>query len=330
MSVLCKFSSKLVAFFGISASLLFLSTFTQAAQASETFSVDSNSGGMALNTNNQFRRIDGQPRMSLWQRNDNDTDQQFERLVIKGQPGVVQLMHRSTGKCINAHYPSNGSEFNVFPCNKKGDDIDQKFIITSLGSGYNEIKRAGTNLCIDSPTRANYGRVHLWTCDRNNANQRWKSSQTTALISLPDLQRLLFGSAPNVVTSSYGYTNCNIWRRFYTGCVHPALDIASPWRNPPIYSPVSGEVVRINAVSGTVGVYNAKANVTFFFHHMDTVSVRLNSLINTGTQVGTQGRRGYVTGPHLHFEARPGKTTSMANAMSQTINPVDGVNRANQ
>ncbi len=141
------------------------------AQAWETFSVN---GGMALNTNNNFRRIDGQPRMTIWRHNKNDGDQQFERIA---QPdGSFLLRHRSTNKCLNAHRLSNGAEMNVWNCN--GNDPDQKFRLTHLGNAVWQIKRNGTNLCVDSPTRSNGGVVYLWECNTSNANQRWQSSLT--------------------------------------------------------------------------------------------------------------------------------------------------------
>lgn len=144
----------------------------QAAQAWETFQVN---GGYALNTNNSFRLIEGNPRMSIYQQNVNDPDQQFERL--SGNSGTL-LRHRSTGKCLNAHYVSSSAEINVWPCN--ASDPDQQWILQSLPSGEFLIKRNGTNFCVDSPTRTNGGRVHLIGCDPNNANQRWKSSANAA------------------------------------------------------------------------------------------------------------------------------------------------------
>lgn len=141
-------------------------------QAAETFSVDN----VALNTNWNFRRFDGQPRMSIWSRNDNDSDQQFDRLT--GNLGGTLLKHRSTNNCLNAHYLWNGAEINVWPCN--GSDPDQNWNLINVSDGRMLIQRRGTNLCVDTPTRDNGGKVHLWDCDSNNGNQRWRSSAYTA------------------------------------------------------------------------------------------------------------------------------------------------------
>ena len=143
----------------------------QAAQAWETFQVN---GRYALNTNNSFRLIDGNPRMSLYQHNINDPDQQFERLP--GKSGTL-LRHRSTGKCLNAYLPAQNKEINVWSCN--AGDPDQNWDLQSVGNGEFLIKRTGTNFCVDSPTRSNNGRIHLIGCDPKNANQRWKSSASS-------------------------------------------------------------------------------------------------------------------------------------------------------
>jgi Ricin-type beta-trefoil lectin domain len=140
-----------IVFIGLS----FVVTVMPAAMA-ETFSID----GMALNTNNNFPRKDGQPIMSTWQLNPNDNDQQFDR---QGQ----LLRHRSTGMCLNAALPSAGSIVNVWPCN--GNDGDQKFNIVSLGGNVNLIQRTGTNLCLDMDSRNANTRMKLWNCISNNS-----------------------------------------------------------------------------------------------------------------------------------------------------------------
>ncbi|MEP0873112.1 ricin-type beta-trefoil lectin domain protein [Trichocoleus desertorum AS-A10] len=141
---------------------------TNKAQATETFSID----GKALNTNDLFRKIDGQPRISIWEHNASDQEQQFEQL--SGSRGGILLKHHSTGKCLNAHYLTNGSEINIWPCD--ADDHDQNWTLDDVGSGRFLIMKTGTNLCVDTPTRDNGGNVHLWDCNKSNPNQKWLSS----------------------------------------------------------------------------------------------------------------------------------------------------------
>lgn len=201
-------SKKMRNFLALSAASISFMTITTAgiAQAWETFFVQEN---LALNTNNNFRRIDGNPRMSIYQRNDNDADQQFERL--SGNKGGLLLKHRSTGKCLNAHYLDNGKEINVWPCD--ANDPDQNWNLVDVGGGYNLIKRTGTNLCVDTPTRNNEGKVHLWTCDGNNGNQRWKGSTYSSgggsTLSIPVNLSSVFYTKSNIFwLSGYGGPNC--------------------------------------------------------------------------------------------------------------------------
>ncbi|MCY6494267.1 CHAP domain-containing protein [Leptolyngbya sp. GGD] len=192
-----KLSPKFIALASILSVLIPFSSVT--AQANETFSLN---GGKALNTNNNFRRIDGQPRMSIYQHNVNDPDQQFERLG--GNRGGTLLRHRSTGKCLNAHRLFNGAEINVWNCDP--NDPDQNFNIVSLGSNVVQIQRTGTRLCVDAPTRNDQGIVHLWECI-GNVNQRFTSSR----IASPSSGALHIG----VDWNSPAYRNNNpFWRRF--------------------------------------------------------------------------------------------------------------------
>ncbi len=148
---------------------------TAVAQAAETFSIDN----MALNTNNLFGKLDNEPKLAIYTRNDSDFDQQFDRMP-GNQKDSFLLKHRSTstanqGKCLNAHYIQQQEKpINVWKCD--ATDADQNWNLLDLQNGYYLIKLAGTNLCIDTPTRKNGEFVHLWTCDSTNPNQRWLSS----------------------------------------------------------------------------------------------------------------------------------------------------------
>jgi hypothetical protein len=141
---------------------------SQSAALAESFIQN---GNKALNTNNNFVKLDGNPRMAVWKWDSSDADQQFDRL--SGALGGTLLKHRSTGKCLNSHYLKNGGLLNVWACNPS--DPDQNFNIISVGNGYNLIQRRGTNLCVDSPTRDDGGTVYVQPCDANNANQKWNN-----------------------------------------------------------------------------------------------------------------------------------------------------------
>jgi hypothetical protein len=132
----------------------------------ETFVLNDNK---ALNTNPSFRTIDGHPRLATWGHSLSDPDQNFDRK--SGGNGGEHLVHRRTGKCVNAFRRWNGAEVNVYPC--RIGDADQNFNVEPIGNGDVQIRVANTNFCLDNPNRIDGGRVTLSGCVRN-ANQRFK------------------------------------------------------------------------------------------------------------------------------------------------------------
>jgi cell wall-associated NlpC family hydrolase len=158
-----------------SVSILAGVTVLSAAASAETFVISNSIGNSnkALNTNRNFRLIDGHPKMSIWTHNINDADQHFDRL--QGARGGQLLRHRSTGKCLNAYRRWNGAEVNVYPCN--ANDPDQNFNVENLSNGDVQIRlseiRNNVRFCIDSPTRNDGGAVTLWQCN-SGVNQRFK------------------------------------------------------------------------------------------------------------------------------------------------------------
>jgi len=288
---------------------LFLAVTTQAVQARETFQVN---GGYALNTNKDFRLIDGNPRMSLYQHNINDPDQQFDRL--SGNLGGTLLRHRSTGKCLNAHAPSPNKEINVWNCN--ASDPDQNWNLVNLPSGEFLIRRNGTNFCVDSPTRTNTGRVHLITCDPNNANQRWRSSASSVSgnIDLP------FGRGQTWYVCQ-GYQNDTVSHNSTTGSIY-GLDLTvsnqdfgtngcyaydskiNKSANKQVLSPASGIVYHLPGTSDLVCL-SIDQNRSVLIGHLNR-SVPNGKPVIAGEALGTTlayppGGKNYA---HIHLEGR--------------------------
>ena len=288
------------------------------AQAAETFSVDSSNGGMALNTNNQFRKIDGQPRMSVWSRKDSDSDQQFDRLP--GKSGSTLLKQRSTGKCLNAHYLSNGSELNVWNCN--ANDPDQNFNVIDLGGNYNQIKRTGTNLCVDSPTRANGGKVHLWECNPSNPNQRWKSSS------------ILIGNIDLPFNAGQTWYVCQGYSGPISHQRYPALDLTvaqdfgsnnSCWaangnvsKSAPqqVLAPADGTISYVNTDLVCLSIDDKRS---LLIGHMNR-SVVQGQRVSLGTVLGIVSRANGGNGgySHIHLEARKSKNCQRDTAVPLT------------
>ncbi len=167
--------------------LVLLALLSAAPAFAETFVLD---GNKALNTNPNFRLIDGHPRMSTWDHSLNDADQNFDRKT--GGNGGEHLVHRRTGKCVNAYRRWNGAEVNVYPC-RLGDG-DQNFNIESIGNGDVQIRVANTNFCLDNPNRINGGLVTLQQCVRN-ANQRFKINGGTVVVPPVTIGQPNFASA---------------------------------------------------------------------------------------------------------------------------------------
>ncbi|MEG4629444.1 peptidoglycan DD-metalloendopeptidase family protein [Microcoleus sp. AR_TQ3_B6] len=300
----------------------------QAARAAETFQVN---GGYALNTNNSFRLIDGTPRMSLYQHNINDPDQQFDRLSGSSRNSIL-LRHGSTGKCLNAHYLSNNAEMNVWNCN--ASDPDQNWNLVNLPSGEFLIRRNGTNFCVDSPTRTNTGRIHLITCDANNANQRWKSTGTPtnnqpALFANPistnplrGFQNPLNGAGRKEAYSSH-------FRRPGDSPIQAFADDIGAGIGTSIYAMRSGKVIAIkqdvqdllpqqnNQYTSTPFIVNyiviehdqdvrhnsGKYYRSLYMHiQHNSARVIVGQRVQAGQLIAATGHNGASSAPHLHVE----------------------------
>jgi murein DD-endopeptidase MepM/ murein hydrolase activator NlpD len=52
-------------------------------------------------------------------------------------------------------------------------------------------------------------------------------------------------------------------------------------------------------------IEKAHGGLEYFYAHLSRVKVKVGDAVQPGQVVGLSGRTGHVTGPHLHFEARP-------------------------
>lgn len=298
----------------------------QAAQAAETFQVN---GGYALNTNNSFRLIDGTPRMSLYQHNINDPDQQFDRLPGSSSNSVL-LRHGSTGKCLNAHYLADNKEINVWNCS--ASDPDQNWNLVNLSSGEFLIRRNGTNFCVDSPTRTNAGRIHLITCNANNANQRWKSTGTgtptnnqAALFADPILGKPLrgfehplkgaggkeaysshFGRDPRSIQKFADDIGAGIGTAIYAMRSGKVIAIKQdvPDMNKPAYSNNQYNVNYI-VIEHDRDVRHKSGNYyrSFYMHiKQNSAQVIVGQRVEAGQRIASTGYNGWAEGTHLHVE----------------------------
>ena len=101
------------------------------------------------------------------------------------------------------------------------------------------------------------------------------------------------------MTSGYG------WRR---GRMHKGVDFAHPTTNVPI-SILQPGIVDVGFDAEGWGNYvkvKHDSGVETLYGHLSKVNVKRGQRIEAGTVIGNQGSTGKSTGPHVHFEYKPG------------------------
>jgi len=84
--------------------------------------------------------------------------------------------------------------------------------------------------------------------------------------------------------------------------MHKGVDISAPV-GAPVYSPCIGSAVAVGySVSEGNYVRIQSGCLTFVFMHLSAYSVLMGQKIKKGQRVGSVGKTGYTTAPHLHFE----------------------------
>jgi murein DD-endopeptidase MepM/ murein hydrolase activator NlpD len=103
------------------------------------------------------------------------------------------------------------------------------------------------------------------------------------------------------LTARFGYSS-SLWASTHTG-----LDFAAP-SGTPVVSVANG-VVRSTGYDGAYGnkvVVAHEDGTETWYAHLSTITVGPGDNLTVGQQLGTVGSTGNSTGPHLHFEVRPG------------------------
>ena len=96
------------------------------------------------------------------------------------------------------------------------------------------------------------------------------------------------------------------------GTMHYGVDLAGK-RNDPIYSATAGTVTKVFYDStGGNQIWIQSGKYTFVYAHMSKKAIpHVGDSVSIGTQIGTMGDTGKVTGVHLHFEIRDASGTSL-------------------
>lgn len=104
------------------------------------------------------------------------------------------------------------------------------------------------------------------------------------------------------LTSGFGYRRSPFGRRAQ---FHKGLDISNA-RGTPIVASGPGKVVSAfyNGGYGRFVEIDHGYGITTRYAHLNRILVREGEEVDRGQLIGTMGRTGRVTGPHLHFEVR--------------------------
>ncbi len=122
-------------------------------------------------------------------------------------------------------------------------------------------------------------------------------------------------NTPVVETGGFwaDYTNVNNCGRVSR---HHGLDTRAT-SNTPIYSPISGVVIRSLSSFGQLAIYNREKHLTFIFVHLLSRNVSENSNVAVGQLIGYSGGTGslgaQVFTPHLHTELLAGRIEAASN-----------------
>ena len=102
------------------------------------------------------------------------------------------------------------------------------------------------------------------------------------------------------VTSLYGMRN---------GRRHDGIDISAK-QGTPLYASAAGKVAFSGKMRGYGNIILIRHKDDFFtaYAHNRKNGVRKGQTVKQGQQIGTVGRTGRASGPHVHFEIRHGQT----------------------
>lgn len=92
---------------------------------------------------------------------------------------------------------------------------------------------------------------------------------------------------------------------------HTGIDLWQPVGTP-VYAAESGDILAAGIINNSYGnsqygkciLIDHKNGYYTFYAHLDSILVQVGQSVLVGTQIGTVGQTGNVTGPHLHFEIR--------------------------
>lgn len=129
-------------------------------------------------------------------------------------------------------------------------------------------------------------------------------------------------------TAAYrGGDNYDQYRQYYNGGRggrHKGVDLSAPMGTP-IYAAKAGKIIYggpLGSYGNLVAIDHGDGIQTRYGHAADrSIRVRAGQQVSAGQVIASVGNTGRSTGPHLHFEVRQGKSSSMNNKDTTPIDP---------
>jgi murein DD-endopeptidase MepM/ murein hydrolase activator NlpD len=180
----------------------------------------------------------------------------------------------------------------------------QKAEIEAEARKQEAIKIAAAGLVPSNGSESKYDPNREAIAEIGNSGLPPELPQLMASAYLPDVNDYGLSSgyiwpADGVLTSGFG------WR---WGRMHAGIDIAAP-TGTPIWAAASGVVEYAGWNSGGYGnlveIRHADGTITRYAH-MSAIYVQEGQSVSQTQVIGAIGSTGFSTGPHLHFEVRPG------------------------
>lgn len=155
---------------------------------------------------------------------------------------------------------------------------------------------------------------------RNGYKERWvnKNIFTVESVSSPiqptpigdvksKLRYAVFNDSSASITCDFdGYVN--------TKGRHEGIDMVL-YHKAPVYSAISGTVIRTGGDYNTVAIYDSTHDKTVIYLHFNSIAVSNGRYVSKGSLIGYQGSKG-ASASHVHLEVRNGRKTSAAKSVN--------------
>lgn len=155
---------------------------------------------------------------------------------------------------------------------------------------------------------------------RNGYKERWvnKNIFTVESVSSP-IQPTPIGDVKSklryaVFNDSSARITCDFDGYVNTKGRHEGIDMVL-YHKAPVYSAISGTVIRTGGDYNTVAIYDSTHDKTVIYLHFNSIAVSNGRYVSKGSLIGYQGSKG-ASASHVHLEVRNGRKTSAAKSVN--------------